>query len=91
MASRLVKVAATGNVRTGSVKLRSVVLTPAAALSTLDVRDGSGGNVIMSLQAAASGASVPWMSGDEDGVVFGTAVHATLVGAGASATFEIEE
>lgn len=91
MATRLTKVTATGDVETRKGYLKSIILTPAAAVSTLDVRlDGSGGTVVASLQAAANGASAIWESGDDDGVPFGGALHATLAGVGASATFEYE-
>jgi hypothetical protein len=86
--STLAKVTATGNVGTGSKYLQSIVLSPAAAVATLDVRlDGSGGAVVLTLQAAANGASVVWQATDRPGV--GAAQpHATLAGAGASASFE---
>jgi hypothetical protein len=68
-----------GNPRT----LYSVVLTPAAALSTVEVRDGSGGAIRLKLQAAASGGSVVWS--DENGVAFSSSIHLTLAGASAVA------
>lgn len=79
------QVSATGDVITGVRRLYGVVLTPAAALSTLEVRDGSGGPVLLTLQAAAGGSSV--VSGLGEGVQFATAIHATLSGAGALAAF----
>jgi hypothetical protein len=96
--STLVKVAATGNVTPAARgQLRSVILTPAAAIATLDIRlDGSGGTVVASLQAAASGNSVVWAAAPRQagvagaGVPFPGPVHATLAGAGASATFEYD-
>lgn len=86
----LAKVTATGDVAAagsgGNARaLYSVVLSPAAAVAALDLRDGSGGSVIATLQAAANGGSVVWRLG---GVPFASAIHATLSGAGASATFE---
>lgn len=89
MAARdLKQVTATGDVVAGPVMLRSVVLTPAAAVSTLEVRDDSTGDVRLSLQAAANGGSAVWVAGDGGGVLFSTSVHATLTGASASASFE---
>jgi hypothetical protein len=85
--SVLAKVAATGNVVSGRY-LQSVILSPAAAVASLDVRlDGAGGAVVMTLQAAANGSAVVWQAAGLPGV--GCAqLHATLAGAGASATFE---
>lgn len=93
--SQLKRVTATGDVAAagtggGARVLRSVVLTPAAAAATLDVRDGSGGAIIASLQAAANGNSAIWSVVDRAGVPFTTAIHATIAGASASATFEYE-
>lgn len=83
---------ATGDVVAGRRTLHSVVLTPAAAVATLDIRDGSGGAVLLSLQAAANGSSVIWAAGSprgqEAGLPFGSSIHATLAGAGASVTVE---
>ncbi|HEU4542204.1 MAG TPA: hypothetical protein VFR23_13835 [Jiangellaceae bacterium] len=85
--ANLRRVTATGNVVTGPVVLRSVMLTPAAAVSTLELRDGSGGAIVLTLQAAASGSSSVWSAG-KAGVLFSSALHATLSGAGAAASFE---
>jgi hypothetical protein len=68
-----------GNPRT----LYGVVLTPAAALSTVEVRDGSGGAIRLKLQAAASGSSAIWS--DPNGVTFSSSIHLTLAGASAVA------
>jgi hypothetical protein len=90
--SFLKRVTATGDVATGSRQLHSVTLTPAAAASTVDVRDGSGGAIILSLQAAANGSSVVWLAasprGEQPGVECSTSIHATIAGASASASFE---
>jgi hypothetical protein len=42
----------------------------------------------LSLQAAASGASVIWRTGDQEGAYYGIGVHATLTGVAAVATVE---
>ena len=93
--SQLTKAAATGNVVTGPGQLHSVILTPAAAVATVDVRlDGSGGTVVASLQAAANGGSVVWQAVGEargaagNGVRFGGPLHLTIAGASASVTVE---
>lgn len=91
MASRLKQVAATGQVEAGPAYLKSVTLTPAAAVATLVVdnsTDGAGTDLIK-LQAPASGQSVRWASADGQGVLFTTAIYATLTGAGAVASFEL--
>ncbi len=86
--SSLNKVTASGNVGTGSRYLQSIVLSPAAAVATLDVRlDGAAGAVVLTLQAAANGSSVVWQATDKPGVG-ASQPHATLTGAGASASFE---
>ena len=87
----LKQVSATGDVDVTNAKqgakLFSVVLTPAAAVSTLVVKDGgSGGTTILSLQAAANGNSAVWRSGS--GVPLNGVLHATLSGASAVAAFE---
>lgn len=68
--------------------LKSVSLSPAAAVSTLTVREGGAtGTIRLVLQAAASGATVERLL---DNVVFATGVHITLAGAGATATVETQ-
>ena len=87
--STMVKVAATGNVGTGSRYLRSIILAGGSAASTVDVRlDGSGGAVAMTL-AAPIGDSVTWRAGSREGVG-ASQPHATLAGTGASASFEVD-
>jgi len=92
MATRLKRVTATGAVHTGKAWLKSVMLTPAAAVAMLDVRDDTSGatTILLSVQSAVSGNSAGWTSGDTEGVWMTTGIHATLTGAGATATFEYE-
>ena len=91
MATKLARATATGDVETGKGYLKSVTVTPAAAVATVDVRlASSAGAIVLSLQAAANGASVTWVSADSEAVYFAGALHATLAGAGASASFEYE-
>jgi len=83
-------ISATGNVTTTQTSIRTVVLTPAAAVATLVLRDGgSGGTVILNLQASANGDSVVCNFQDDDlpvpTVTSGVGLHATLGGAGAVA------
>lgn len=89
MARDLKQVSATGDVVTGTAVLRSVVLTAAAATSTVAVRDGSGGAVRLTLSAVANGTAV-WVAGSGDGVRFSTSIHATISGAAAVAAFEYD-
>jgi hypothetical protein len=85
--SNLAKVTATGNVAAGQRVLRSVILSPAAAVASVDVRlDGASGTVVATLQAAANGGAVVWQAAREG--VLASQLHATLTGASASATFE---
>lgn len=87
MSRDLKQVAATGDVVTGSTRLLSASLAGGSAASTVDIRDGSGGAVRLTLKAAI-GDTVSWTSGDKNGVLFSTAVHATVAGAGALVSFE---
>jgi hypothetical protein len=69
--------------------LRRVVLTPAAAVATLVLREGgSGGRILYQLQAAANGNSVTLDMGDDPDIISGQ-LHATIGGAGAFATVSI--
>lgn len=89
MARDLKQVNATGDVTTlVPAVLRSVVLTAAAATSTVIIKDGSSGAARLTLSAVAN-TSVVWNAGP-DGVHFGTAIHATLSGASAVASFEFD-
>lgn len=89
--TKLKKITATGVVQTGAGFLRSVTLVAAGAPVTLDLRDDALGasGVIMSL-GAPLGATTVWVTGDRQGVAIVSAIHATLGGAGVSATFEFE-
>lgn len=88
MARALVEVAATGDVTTTvPAYLHSVTFTAAGTTPSLEVRDGSGGAVRLTLQAAV-GETVTWTAGDPRGVQFSTSIHATLAGAGSVASFE---
>jgi hypothetical protein len=84
---------ATALVEAGPLYLKSVVLTPAAAVATVTIEDSAagGGTDLLSLQAAANGNSAVWTSGEKDGVYFATGVHATIAGAGALLTLEYEK
>jgi hypothetical protein len=90
MGLNLKHITATGDVDAVAGKsVLSVVLSPAAAVSTLELRDGgSGGTIRLKLQAAANGTSPVWTSGDDQGVKFYGVLHATLTGASATAAIE---
>lgn len=50
---------ATGDITVGPATLHRVVLTPAAAVATAVIREGgSGGTIVLALQAAANGSTV---------------------------------
>jgi hypothetical protein len=88
MARDLKEASATGNVTTTvPARLHSVVLTAGSDAASVIVKDGTGGSARLTLKAAAS-TSVVWMAGDPEGVLFGTAIHATLSGTGPVADFE---
>lgn len=89
MASNLKRVTATGNATAGEAYLKSLVLTGGSAASSVEVRDGSGGAVLLTLKAAID-TTVPWTSGDARGAFFGETVHLTLAGTGAEVTAEVE-
>jgi len=89
VATRLVNATATGVAQAGPCWLKSATLTAAGAAATLDIRDGASGAILKSL-AAPIGSTVSWTCGDEEGVWFSASVHATLTGASASASFEVE-
>lgn len=84
--ANLKQLTATGNVTTLKSRLHSVSLTAAAAAATLELRDGTGTAVRLSLSAPIA-TTVTWTAGS-DGVYSATAIHATLGGAGAVASFE---
>lgn len=92
--SRPIYLTATGNVGdTDGGAVRMLVLTPAAALSTLVLREGgSGGSILVTLQAAASGNSVTIPCEDDSGdggMVYSGQLHVTLTGTGAVATIGV--
>ncbi|WP_427422667.1 hypothetical protein [Lysinibacillus fusiformis] len=92
MARDLKEVSATGNVTTSvPVFLRTVTLTPDGTnAASLVVKDGSGGSARLTLRVAGAGPSVTWRAGSKEGVLFSTAIHATLTGTGAVADFEYD-
>ncbi len=66
--------------------LYSATVTPAAAVTTLVLREGgSGGTIILSLQAAANGASMQWTGCK----AYSGQLHATLAGSAGLAAIEI--
>lgn len=67
MAGNLVQASATGDVVTGQRRLHSVVLSPAAAASQVEIRDGASGPIRLTLKAPANGASIPWAAADRSG------------------------
>lgn len=73
---------ATETVYTGKAKVYGITLTPAAAVSTIVVRDGGGsGAVKRRVQAPANGESVHITFPAP--LTFNTDIHVTLTGAGA--------
>jgi hypothetical protein len=90
--ARLKRATATGLIVSGPCYLKSVTLTPAAAVATVSVDDSSDGSAtdLLSLQAAANGESVIWVSQDKRGVAFQNGVHITVGGAGAAVSVEVE-
>ena len=82
---RVLRITATGVLRTTGTAIKTVVLTPASALSTLVLRNGgAAGPIICSLQAAPGGSSVVLpFSGDDlpaETITAGDALHATIAG-----------
>lgn len=89
--SDLLNVTADGEVcgAGNKVFMRSVTLTPAAAVATLTVKSGgASGTTILTLQAAANGGSVVFTSQAVGGVLC-EGVYADIGGAGAAASFEL--
>lgn len=79
----LTRVTATGTVKATGGVVKQVIVTPAAAIVTLVLRDGgAGGTTKLEAQAAASGGTVQ-INMANDGLIFSTDVHATITGAGA--------
>lgn len=89
MARDLKQITATGDVIAGRAYLHSVTLSGGAATddTTLEVRDGSGTSVRLTLKALALTTRV-WTAGDQEGVYFATAIHATVTGTAPKASFE---
>lgn len=79
---------ATGDVVARDCMLQSVTLTGGSDAATVVIRDGGGTDVLLTLKAAAN-TSVQWRTGSEDGVFFGTGVHATFTGTGPLAYVEV--
>jgi hypothetical protein len=88
VAGNLVQVSATGDVVAGQRVLHSVVLSPAAAACSVEIRDGASGAIRLTLKAVANGASVGWAAADRSGIPFSSAIHATVAGAGALVNVE---
>lgn len=87
-ASNILRSTATGDVTTDDAYLKAVVLTPAAAASTVTVRaGGASGTVILTLSAVASGASTV-VAGLN--VPCGAGIHVTLTGASAECSVVYE-
>ena len=87
MASRFIKVTATGAIYTGPCYLRSANYG-ATTVGIAVIRDGSGGTDVLQL----NGTSDRWVAGGSGrGVFFGTAIHLqTLTGGSANITVEFE-
>lgn len=84
----LVEVSATGDVTTAvPAYLHSVTLTAGSDTASLVIRDGSSNAARLTLEAATGTTTVTWHAGSE-GVLFGTALHATLTGTGPVASIE---
>lgn len=87
-AANILRRTTTGDVTTASAYLKAVTLTPAAAASTVTVRaGGSSGTVILTLSAAANGASAvtPALN-----VLCADGIHVTLAGASAECSVVYE-
>lgn len=89
MARDLKEVSATGNVVTGPVYLHSCTVTGGGTtnVGTLVVKDGSGGATRLTLKTIADGSGM-WTAGDREGVLFSSAIHATITGTSVVASFE---
>ena len=92
--SDLIHATATGDVvvTTKVAFVHSIILTPAAAKSTVVVRTGgASGTIKASLQAPADGGSAIWSAGSDQGVLFTQGVHITVGGAGALVDVEVSQ
>lgn len=85
--SNLIEVDATGDVKAVRSVLHSVALTAGADAASVVVRDGSGGDPLLTLKAAAN-STVRWACGSKEGVYFADAIHATFTGTAPVADFE---
>lgn len=89
--ANLVQLSADGEVGIAGrpMTVHSVVLTPAAAASTAELRDGGvAGLVRLTLTAVANGESVSWTSAGAGGVLFALGCYVNLTGAGALVSVE---
>lgn len=92
--SDLIHATATGDVvvSTKVAFVHSVVLTPAAAKSTVVVRTGgASGTIKLTLQAPADGGSAVWSAGHDAGALFPNGVHITVSGSGALVDVELSQ
>lgn len=88
MSRNLTEKSSAGDVVTGPVYLHSVVFAGAdAAGNTLEVRDGTGTAVKLTMRAL-NGTTAVWTCGDSQGVLFSIAIHHTHSGTGATASYE---
>lgn len=86
-ARELVEATSTGDVVTQVPAIvHSVSLAADSAAGKLLVKDGSGGTTLLTLQAGANSTASHTFG---EGVQFVSAVHATLTGSGAVASFEV--
>lgn len=90
VARDLKEVNSTGNVTTSvPAYLWSVTLTAGSDAATLVIKDGSSGPTRVTLKAAAN-STVQWRAASPDGVLMGTAIHATFTGTGPVADIEFD-
>lgn len=90
MATRLIRVTATGAAYQGPCTLVSVTLQGGSANSTALIQNttaGSGTDILG--LAAVTGTTAAWRTGDARGVPLTTGVYVTLAGTGASCTVEV--
>lgn len=91
MATRLKSVSATSKIADGPLFLKSLTLTggsDAATVLAQDTKAGGGTDVIK--LGAAAGATVEWVSGDADGVLFSNGLYVTVTGTAPSISAEYE-
>jgi len=82
--SALQQVTATGAVTTRVSRLRGLILTADDADASLELRDGSGGDVLLTLNAASGASQV--VDFGAPGVQCASGIHVTLTGTGAVAS-----